>query len=98
MVIFRFSKMAADANLDFQNFKFSTVDGFKRVQLHRRAKFGRNRSNRSQNMASFFIFSRWQPSATLICCVRDWTTHKGGLYQCTKVGWNRCISFDNNQV
>ena len=22
----------------------------------------------------------------------------GGLYRCTKVGWNRCSSFDNTEV
>jgi len=40
MAIFRFSKMAAAAVVDFQNFKFSTVGGFKRVELRHRAKFG----------------------------------------------------------
>jgi len=41
VVIFRFLKFAAAAILDFQNFKLSMVDGFKRVELRRRTKFGR---------------------------------------------------------
>ena len=55
MVIFRFSKMASAAILDFQNFKFSTTDGFKRVELRRRAKLGRNRLNRCRDMAIFLF-------------------------------------------
>jgi len=43
MKIFRFSKMAAAAILDFQNFKLLTVRRLKRVELRRHAKFGRNR-------------------------------------------------------
>jgi len=40
MAIFRFCKMAAAAILDFQNFKFLTVGQLKRVEMHRRTKFG----------------------------------------------------------
>jgi len=43
MAIFRFSKMAAAAILDFQNFKFSRIERLKRFELLRRAKFGGNR-------------------------------------------------------
>ena len=46
MVIFRFFKMAAAAILDFENFKILTVGAVKRVDLHHRAKFHQNRSNR----------------------------------------------------
>ena len=46
MAIFQFFKMAAGAILDFGNFKFLTVGTVKRVELHLRAKFCRNRSNR----------------------------------------------------
>ena len=56
MVIFQFSKMAVAAVLGFQNSKFSTVGGFKRVELCRHAKFGRNRRNRCRDMAIFSIF------------------------------------------
>ena len=45
MAIFRFSKMAAAAILDFENFKFSTVGAVRRVELHHLAKFRQNRSN-----------------------------------------------------
>jgi len=50
--------LAAAAILDFHNFKFSTVDSFDGVELRSRAKFGRNRSNRGQNIAIFLIFSK----------------------------------------
>jgi len=50
MVIFPFLKMEAAAILDFWDLKFLTVDTVKRMELHRRAKFRRNRSNRGQDM------------------------------------------------
>ena len=43
---FRFFKMAAAAILDFPNFTSLTIGTVKRVELHRRAKFCRNRPNR----------------------------------------------------
>jgi len=46
MAIFQFFKMAATAILDFGNVKFLTVGTPKTVELHHRAKFRRNRSNR----------------------------------------------------
>jgi len=55
MAIFRFPKMAVVAILDFQSSKFSTVDSFKRVELCRRAKFGRNRRNHCRD-GDFSIF------------------------------------------
>jgi len=51
-----FFKMAAAAILDFRNFKILTVGTFKRVELHLRAKFCQNRSNRGQDMAIFRFF------------------------------------------
>ena len=50
MVIFIFFKMAAAAILDFQNFEFLTVGRVTSVELRHRAKFRRNRSNRSRDM------------------------------------------------
>jgi len=46
MAIFRFFNMAAAAILDFENFKILTVGAVKRFDLHHRAKFRQNRSNR----------------------------------------------------
>jgi len=43
--------LEANAILDFQNFKFSSVDGFKRVELRRHAKLRRNQSNRCRDVA-----------------------------------------------
>jgi len=40
MAFFRFSKMAAAAILDFQNFKFLTVGLLKGLEMRHRAKFG----------------------------------------------------------
>jgi len=48
--------MAATAILDFLNFKILTVVTFKRVELHLRAKFCQNRSNRGQDMGIFRFF------------------------------------------
>ena len=48
--------MAAAAILDFRNFKILKVGTFKRVELHLRAKFCQNPSNRGQDMAIFRFF------------------------------------------
>ena len=56
MAIFRFSKMAAAAILDFQNFKLLTVGQLKWAEMRRRAKFGWNRSKRGRDMAIFRFF------------------------------------------
>ena len=56
MAIFRLFKMAAAAILDFSNFKFLMVEQLKRAEMHRRAKFGRNRSKRGRDMAIFRFF------------------------------------------
>jgi len=61
MAIFLFLNMAAAAILDFQNFTFLTVGRLKRVEMRRRAEFGRNRPKRGQDMA-IFRFSRWRPA------------------------------------
>ena len=57
MAIFRFSKMAAAAILDFSNFKSLSVGPLKMAELHRRAKFGRNQSFHGRDMAIFLDFS-----------------------------------------
>jgi len=57
MVIFRFSKMAADAILDFKIFENVTVDTIESVELRHFAKFCRNRSNRGRDMAIFRFFN-----------------------------------------
>ena len=56
LVIFRFFKIAAAVILDFQNFKLLTVGRLKRVEMHCRAKLGRNRSNRGGDMTIFRFF------------------------------------------
>jgi len=56
MAIFRFSKMAAAAILDFQNFKLLTVGQLKRVEVRHPAKFGRNWSKHGRDMAIFRCF------------------------------------------
>jgi len=53
MVIFRFSKSAAAAILEFQILEISTVETLKIATLRPHAKFCRNRSNRGQDMAIF---------------------------------------------
>ena len=48
--------MAADAILDFQDFKLLTVGRLKSVELRRHAKLGRNRSDRGGDMTIFRFF------------------------------------------
>ena len=79
MVIFRFSKMASAAMLDFSNFKFLTVVRLKRADLRRRAKFCRSRSNRGRDMVIFRFFQDGGRPLSWICYVRVWTTHEGHL-------------------
>ena len=56
MVIFQVFKMTSAAFLDFKNYKFLTVGGVKRVELHHRAKFRQNRPNCGSDMAIFRFF------------------------------------------
>jgi len=65
MAIFRFFQDGGrrhGAILDFWNFKFWTIGTVKRVELHHRAKFRQNRSNRGWDIT---IFPRWRPSGIL---------------------------------
>ena len=71
-------KMAAAAILDFRNLKLLTIGRLnKRDELHRLAKFGRNRPNRGRDMAicRFFQDGGRPPSWICYVCVR--TTHEG---------------------
>jgi len=79
VAIFQYFKMAAAAILDFQNFKFLTVGWLKRVELLRRATFGRNQSNHCGDMTIFRFFQDGGRPPSWICCVSDWTTYKGRL-------------------
>jgi len=79
MVIFRISKMAAAAILDFQNLTFLTVRRLKRVELLRRAIFGQNRSNRCGDATIFQFFQDGGRPPSWIRCMSDWTTHEGHL-------------------
>jgi len=101
--IFRFFNMAAATILDFSNLKFLTVKRLKGVELRHQAKFGRNRSNRCRDMAIYFIFTRWRPSAILdlLCVCSDHPRRAfGGLYHVQNlVGINAvvliiCMFFD----
>jgi len=53
---FDFFRMAAAAILAFHNFKFLTVRWLKRVEMRRRAEFGRNRLNSGRDIAIFRFF------------------------------------------
>ena len=100
MAIFRFFKMAAAVILDFSNLKFLMVGRLKKADLHRRAKFGRNRSNRGRDMAIFQFFQDGGCPPSWICYVCSDHPRRvfGGLYRCAKFGWNRCSCFDNMHV
>jgi len=61
--------------------------------VRHRTKFRENR-----DMAIFSFFSKWRPStiSDLSCaCLDHPRIAFGGIYQCTKCGWNRCSTFDN---
>ena len=51
-------------------------------------------------MAIFRFFQDGGRLPSWICNARVWITHEefGGLYRCTKFGWDRHSSFDNMQV
>ena len=64
-------------------------------ELHRHAKFGRNRSNRGQDMAIYRFFQdgavRLLGFVMCVCVCSDHSRRAfGGLYRCAKFGWNRC--------
>jgi len=80
--------MAAATILDFQHFKYLTVGGrLKRVELLHHAKFGRNRSNHYADMTIFLFFQDGSRPPSWICCLSDWTTHKGRLVVFITVIW-----------
>ena len=56
MAIFQFFSMAADAMLDFKNFKFLTVETVKRVEVHQCAKYRQSRCNRFRDTVFLFFF------------------------------------------
>jgi len=65
MAIFRFLKMAADAMLDFWNYKYITVGRIISVELHHHAKYRGDRSNRCQDI-SILDVSKWrQPPSSI---------------------------------
>jgi len=78
-VSFRFFKMAAAAMLDFWNFKFLTVGTVKRVELHHRAKFRQNRSNRGWDVIIFQFFQDGGRPPSWICDACVGTTHEEHL-------------------
>ena len=93
-------KMAADAILDFENFKFLTVGrsrGSNCIILPNFVKIGPPAAEKWL----FLDFSRWRPSAILdLYCVCGDHPRRAfcGLYHCAKFGWNRCSSFENMDV
>jgi len=56
IAILRFSKMAAAAILDFQNFKFLQADTIERPNLSNPAKYHQGRPIRCWDMANFWFF------------------------------------------
>jgi len=79
MAIFRLFKMAAAAMLEFYFVQILTVGTLKRAELRRRAKFGRNRSNRCRYMTNFRFFQHGRRPPCWICYVCVPTTHEGHL-------------------
>ena len=92
--------MADAVILGFQNFKFLTAAAVKRMELHQRAKFRQNRSNRSRDIRIFRFFQDGGRSPSWICSAGGDHPRRafGGLYHCAKFGWNRCSSFHNMHV
>jgi len=69
--------------------------------MRRRAKCGRNRSNRGRDIV-IFRFSKMAAAAAildLLCgCLGHTRRVLGGLYHFAKFGLNRCSRFDTMQV
>ena len=86
--------MAAAAILDFKNFKFLTVGAVSRVELHHRAKFRQNRSNRGRNMAIFRFFKK---AAAAILDFRNFNFFDGGGGQESRTTSPRQISLKSCQ-
>jgi len=55
------------------------VGRLKMIELHRRAKYGRNRPNRGRDMTIFRFFQNGGRPPSWICYVCVWTTHEGHL-------------------
>jgi len=85
MAIFRFfSRWRPPPNQDSDHrhlgyLKFLTVARLKMLELRRHAKFGRNRSNRSRDMAIFRFVQDGSRPPSWICYVCVRTTHEGHL-------------------
>jgi len=60
VTVFWFFKMASAPSWIFNFLKFLMVGRLKKAELHRRAKFGRNRGP-DMVIYRFFDFSRWRP-------------------------------------
>ena len=73
--------------LDFQNFKFLTVDGFQRVELRRCAKFSRNRTNRCPDMAIFRFFKMAAAPSWTFKCLKVWYSERST--------WRNCVTLPN---
>ena len=73
------------------------VGTLKRVELRRRVKFDRNRSNRCGDMAifPFFEMAAVRHLGFVVWVIAPPRRPFGGLYRRAKFGWNRCSSFDN---
>jgi len=94
---FDFSRWQPPPSWIFKFLKFLTAGRLNRAELRRREKFGRNRWNCGRDMAIFRFFPRWRPSGFVTCEFGPRRAF-GGLYRCTKFGWNRCSRFDNVHV
>jgi len=68
--------------------------------MRQHAKFRRNRWNRSRDITIYRFFFKIWPSTILDLCGKFWDNPRvfGGLYHCTKFGWNRISHFDNTKV
>ena len=68
----------ADAAIFFK-FQFLTVGTVDRVELHRRAKFRQNRSNRGRDITIFRLVQDGGRPSSWICNACVGTTHEGHL-------------------
>jgi len=71
--------MAAATILDFENFKFLTIRAVKRVELHHRAKFRQNRSNRGWDITILRFFQDGVCPPSWIFNAYVGSTHEGYL-------------------
>jgi len=101
MAIFKFFKMAAAAILDFWNIKLLTGRDGQECRTASACQISSKSLQPWMRYNNFFDFSKMAAVRHLGFVIRVWDHPRrafGGLYHCSKFGWNRYSSFDSMHV